>query len=174
MNAKAKGQSVKGKARTGATQEFTATLNGGGPGSAWTSLQVPGAASAAVGKRGRMSVCGSINGFRVRSSIFPNGKGGHHMMVNKAMRDGAKAEQGDSVTVTMAVDNAPREVAVPPDLAKAFKGKSSVRKFFDGLSPSCRKEYADWIESAKREETRKARVEKALAMLAAGRKRVDD
>jgi uncharacterized protein YdeI (YjbR/CyaY-like superfamily) len=136
-------------------------------------MQVPAVVTAAFGKKGRIPVCGTINRFAYRSSIFPNGKGGHHMMVNKAMREGAKAEQGERVRVTMAVDDAPREVAVPTDLARAMKGRAAVRRFFDGLAPSCKKEYVVWIESAKREETRKGRVEKAVAMLAAGR-RLDD
>jgi hypothetical protein len=152
-------------------ESFEAKLVGGGPGSAWTNLRVPAAVSKAFGKKGRVSVCGTINGFAYRSSIFPNGMGGHHMMVNKAMRDGAKAGQGERVRVTMAVDNAPREVAAPNDLAKALKGDAGARKIFQGLAPSCKKEYVEWIESAKREETRAARVEKAVAMLREGKKR---
>jgi hypothetical protein len=153
------------KSRAADVHSFRATLNGGGPGSAWTLLRVPAAVSGALGKRGRVSVRGTVNGFAYRSSIFPDGKGGHHMMVNKAMREGAKAEQGDVVRIMMAMDNAPREVAVPPDLARALKQDAEAKGFFDGLSPSCRKEYVAWIESAKRTETRRGRVARALAML---------
>ena len=63
------------------------------------------------------------------------------------------------------LDSAPREVDVPDDLAAALAGEPAARQFFDGLSFTHRKEYADWIAEAKREETRARRVERALAML---------
>ena len=156
MKAKGKGQKAKGEEHA-----FTATLDGGGPGSAWTSMRVPVAVSEAFGQKGRVSVCGTINGFGFRSSLVPRGTGAPHMRVHTALRAGATAGQGERVRVTMAVDDAPREVAAPKDLSKALKEEAGARKFFEGLAPSCKKEYVEWIESAKREETRAARVEKA-------------
>jgi uncharacterized protein YdeI (YjbR/CyaY-like superfamily) len=94
------------------------------------------------------------------------------MMVNKAMKDGAKAKAGDGVNVTLDIDDAPRDVEVPADLAKALKSSATARKLFDTLAPSCRKEYVEWVCSAKRDETRRSRVEKAVAMLAEGKKRL--
>ena len=38
------------------------------------------------------------------------------------------------------------------------------------MSYSHKKEYVDWIDSAKQEETRARRVEKALTMLALGKR----
>jgi uncharacterized protein YdeI (YjbR/CyaY-like superfamily) len=36
------------------------------------------------------------------------------------------------------------------------------------MSYSCRKEYVDWITSAKQEATRQQRIEKMMAMISAG------
>jgi uncharacterized protein YdeI (YjbR/CyaY-like superfamily) len=96
------------------------------------------------------------------------------MMVNKAMRAGAKAKQGDTVRVTMAVDDAPREVEAPPDLKRALKGTAAAGKWFAQLAPSCKKEYVEWVTGAKRPETRVARIEKAVARLLDGKRRLDD
>jgi uncharacterized protein YdeI (YjbR/CyaY-like superfamily) len=52
---------------------------------------------------------------------------------------------------------------VPPDLAAVLD--DDLRAFFDSLSYTHRKEYVGWIEEAKREETRRARVERAAALL---------
>jgi hypothetical protein len=154
--------------------KFKVKLEGQGPGQAWTCLCVPFDVQKEFQSRARVSVCGTINGFAYRSSIFPMGDGAHMMMVNKSMQAGAKVSAGDSVRVTMERDDKPREVAMPPDLKKALARKATVRKFFASLAPSCKKEYVDWITGAKRDETRKARIQKAVTMLAASRKRLDD
>jgi len=72
------------------------------------------------------------------------------------------------VTVEMELDDAPREVDVPQELASALADAPGARSAFDTLSFTHRKEYAGWIAEAKREETRRTRVEKAVAMLRGG------
>ena len=51
-------------------------------------------------------------------------------------RDGAGVAAGDPVNVTIELDDAPREVEVPADLAKALKAAPGARKTFDALSYS--------------------------------------
>ncbi len=67
-------------------------------------------------------------------------------------------------------DDAPREVDVPPALAEALGSNPDAQAIFDGLAFTHRREYAEWIAGAKRDETRARRVEKTLAMLRAGTK----
>lgn len=70
---------------------------------------------------------------------------------------------------------APRRVtaepAVPAVLAAALKGNAAAAKTFAAFSPSHRKEYAEWIAEAKRDETREKRLLIALEWLAAGKPR---
>ena len=152
-------------------RSFKAKLESCGPGGAWTMMDVPFDVEEVFGSRARVSVVGTLNGFPFRSSIFPDGAGRHRMMVNKAMRAGARAEPGDVVRVTIDLDAAPRTVAVPKDLKAALAKDKAARSAFEGLSYSHRKEFVDWIEQAKRPETRAARVTKTLSM-ALGRTRV--
>ena len=55
---------------------------------------------------------------------------------------------------------------MPKDLAAALK-KAGVRKGFDSLAFTFRKEHVRSIEEAKAPETRARRIEKAVAMAAA-------
>jgi uncharacterized protein YdeI (YjbR/CyaY-like superfamily) len=66
----------------------------------------------------------------------------------------------------------PRPVEVPPELSAALAKKPHAKAlaYFESLSPSCRREYCHWINSAKRDETKTARLEKTLALLHAGKR----
>lgn len=60
---------------------------------------------------------------------------------------------------------------VPEALASALKKNKAAQKTFDTFPPSCRKEYIQWIDEAKREATRDARVAQAIAWMAEGKRR---
>ncbi len=61
-----------------------------------------------------------------------------------------------------------KPVNIPPELEGALKKKAKVRKAFDALTPGKRREYADYISSAKQEKTKLSRLEKVLPMIEAG------
>jgi uncharacterized protein YdeI (YjbR/CyaY-like superfamily) len=64
-----------------------------------------------------------------------------------------------------------RAVHVPAELAAALKKNKLAAKVFAGFSPSCRREYAEWIAEAKRPETREKRLAQAIAWIAQGKTR---
>jgi hypothetical protein len=146
---------------------FKTRLTAHGPGGAWTFLEVPFSVEKEFGTKARVAVAGTINGFAFRNSLMPNGDGTHSMMVSKALQVGANATAGDIVTVAIAVDRSERVVNVPPELTKALSTNKAAAAAFKALSYSHRKEYAEWIASAKREETRVSRAEKSIAMVIA-------
>lgn len=61
--------------------------------------------------------------------------------------------------------------AMPPDFARALKANQAASKVFAGFSPSCKREYIEWITDAKREETRSRRLAQAVEMIAEGKQR---
>ena len=63
-----------------------------------------------------------------------------------------------------------KAAAVPKDLAAALARNAKAGASFEAFSPSARREYIEWIEGAKREETRAKRVATAVSQLAAGKK----
>ena len=64
-----------------------------------------------------------------------------------------------------------RAIAVPNDFSAALAANPAAAQFFDGLAPSQRYEYLQWITEAKRAETRARRVGESLAWLAEGKRR---
>jgi hypothetical protein len=112
----------------------------------------------------------TINGFTWRGRMARMG-GKNVVGMNKEVRAAANAEAGDKVEVALELDTAPREVEVPPALAAAFKKDKAAKKLYDGLAFTHRKEFARWIDEAKKEETRDRRVAQALEMLHAGKTR---
>lgn len=117
--------------------------------------------------KARAPVNVTINGFTFRTTTFCM-CGRNFIGINKANRDSAGIKAGDKIVVTMELDTAPRVVEIPPDLAKVLKANKRAKEFWEKLSYTHQKEYANWIIEAKKPETRQRRVEKAVAMLAEG------
>lgn len=61
--------------------------------------------------------------------------------------------------------------AIPEALLQALNKEPAARERFEAMSPSCRREYSEWIAEAKREETRNKRVATALEWIAEGKSR---
>lgn len=64
-----------------------------------------------------------------------------------------------------------KSVRVPPELTAALKKNKMATKVFDEFSPSCRREYAEWIAESKRPETKAKRVKQAVEWIAQGKQR---
>ena len=109
------------------------------------------------GRKGRVPVKGTINGFPFRSSLMNMGDG-HFMVVNAQLRDGAKCKKGDTVSVVMELDTEERAVQVPPYLKKIIASDAMAKEFWEKLSFTHKKEYVREIEDAKRPETREKRI----------------
>lgn len=58
-----------------------------------------------------------------------------------------------------------KPIVIPAELKRAFQQDGLLKHQFDALSTSCRREYAEYIGEAKREETRLRRLEKSIAMI---------
>lgn len=135
-----------------------------------TGISIPFDVQKVFGTRGRVPVKGTINGFPFRSSIFPEGDGTHYMAVNREVREGAGVKGGETVSVVMGRDEEPRTIEPPADFLRALRADSAARETWERLSYTHRKEHVRAVEEAKRPETRARRIEKSIALLAAGKK----
>jgi hypothetical protein len=145
---------------------FTTTLVPRGPAAA---VVLDEAQVAAVGEGAkRFPVVATVNGYTWRTTVTRMG-GEFLLGLNRAVRQDAGVEAGDTVEVKLELDSAPREVEVPTPLADALAGDSEARAAFDRLSYTHRKEFARWIDEAKRDETRRRRLAKAVEMLRQGK-----
>jgi uncharacterized protein YdeI (YjbR/CyaY-like superfamily) len=77
----------------------------------------------------------------------------------------------EGVKATRSIRPPKPPVKVPADLEKALKKNARARAAFEAFSPSHRREYVEWIEEAKREETRTKRLAKAIEWMADGKPR---
>jgi hypothetical protein len=136
----------------------------------WTVLTLPKTASPKL--RDITMVEGTINGFPFRVALELNGKGSHWLKVNKAMRDAAGADAGETVTVEITRADDEPEIRVPMDLRKALAAAPRAEALWADITPMARRDWILWIISAKQPETRRDRIEKACDMLVSGKRRV--
>jgi hypothetical protein len=148
-------------------KRFRAKLVGRGPGGAWTFLPIPFDVEAVFGTRARVPVRGTLNGCAFRNSLQPNGDGTHSMPVNRELRRSAAAGPDDLVEVVIERDEASREPEIPTELGEALAGEPEIEALFERLSVSHKQEFVEWINTAKKPETRCRRVDKTLEMLRA-------
>src|SRR5436189_342429 len=126
---------------------------------------------AAVGEGAkRFPVVATVNGHVWRTTVTRMG-GEFLLGLNRAVRKEAGVEAGDTVEVELELDTTPREVEVPEALATALAKDSEARAAFEGLAYTHRKEYARWIDEAKRDETRQRRVAETVERLPQGKAR---
>jgi bacteriocin resistance YdeI/OmpD-like protein/uncharacterized protein DUF1905 len=140
----------------------------------WTFLTLPKDASAKLPSRGMASVEGTLNGLGFRATLEPDGKGGHWLKVDRTLREAARAEAGDIVTLEMApvAPSQEPEPRVPADLRKALAAAPrKAQEAWSDITPAARRDFIHWITSGKRAETRVKRIETACDMLAKGKRR---
>jgi uncharacterized protein YdeI (YjbR/CyaY-like superfamily) len=62
-----------------------------------------------------------------------------------------------------------KTVSVPADMQEAFNKNKTAANFFNDLTYGYKKEFVEWVTTAKREETRKDRIAKVVEMSKDGR-----
>lgn len=126
-------------------------------------IEVPPENLAALGSSKRPPVVVTIGSYTYRSTAGVMG-GRTLISLPKAHRDASGLKAGDEVTVTLTLEEGPRQVSVPPELAAALES-AGLRANFDGLAYSKRKEFARLVAEAKAEATPARRIEKIVAEL---------
>ena len=144
---------------------FKATIQGGDGGGA--GILFPYDIEKEFATRGRIPVEARFDGVPYTGTLIKYGQPQHMLPVLKAIREKIGKGPGDSVTVELWKDEKVRKVAVPAPFAALLK-KERLLAAFEKLSYTHRKEYCRWITEARKEETRSARMTKAVAMLAKG------
>ena len=129
---------------------------------------VPDEIVAGLGSGRHPRVRVTIGGYTFRSSIASMG-GRFLLPMTADTRGRASVAAGNEVDLDIELDDEPREVEVPADLAAALDRDKAARRRFGALSYSNQRRIVIPIESAKTEETRRRRVERAVADLRDGR-----
>jgi hypothetical protein len=147
------------------SQTFRTTLSASGGNN--VGIVVPEAVVGAFDRGRRVPVVVTIDGgYQYRSSIASMG-GRFLVSFNAETRKATGRGAGDEVEVRLDVDDAPRIVEVPDDLAAELAGDEAARAAWEKLSYSHQRAHAESITGAKAADTRARRVAKVLDALRA-------
>jgi hypothetical protein len=132
-----------------------------------TGFEVPPEVVEALGSGKRPAVTVTINGYTYRSTVATM-SGKFMLGVSAEVREHAGVAGGDHVRVDVQLDTKPREVNVPADFKRALGRDAKAKRAFEALSYSNKQRHVLSIEGAKTDETRKRRIDKAIATLHEG------
>ena len=120
------------------------------------------------GSKQRHYITGTVNGHGVRGSLGSDGKQ-YFLPLGAAWRRGCGLDAGDQVDVAL-LPEGPQSESLSTDVASALHAEPQAKAFFESLATFYRNTYIKWIESAKRPETRTARIQEMIELLKAGKK----
>jgi hypothetical protein len=131
-----------------------------------TGVEVPAKVVEGLGSTKRPLVSVTINGYTYRSAIAPMG-GVYMLGISDEVRKSAHVAAGDTIDVDVELDTQPRDVEVPPELAKALAKDAKAKKYFESLSYSGKYRLVAPIANGKTPETRERNLSKAMQELKA-------
>lgn len=149
--------------------EFDAVIQGG-DGGTW--VDVPFDLKSTWGKGNLVPIIATFAGrVTYQGSLAKMGGPFAALLIRSDVREQLGDPQpGDSIHVRIDLDAAPRVVTLPDDVAALVEAEPMAAATWEQLSTTNRREYARWIDEAKRPETRQRRVEETMARLTRGEK----
>lgn len=120
------------------------------------------------GVKQRHHIAGTVNGHKVRGSLGSDGQQ-YFLPLGAAWRRGCGIEPGDTVEVFLSPEG-PQAQSLSQDVSDALEAEPRAKAFFESLATFYRNTYTKWIESAKRPETRAARIREMIELLKAEKK----
>jgi uncharacterized protein DUF1905/bacteriocin resistance YdeI/OmpD-like protein len=105
-------------------------------------VDVPEAISRAFAshaRAGRITYAGTLNGFPIRGTLIPCGRGRHRLFVNGGMRASTSVGVGDTASIELRATR-PEEVPLPADVSAALRRAPGAASAFRASSPSHRRE----------------------------------
>ena len=138
----------------------------------WAFVVLPKAVSAALPRRGRLTVAVCLNGHRFYALLEPDGQKSHWLRLEDAVLKAADVSVGEPAPFEIAELEEEPEPAVPDDLARALAADADASSTWEVATVLARVDWIHWVESAKQAKTRAKRIADACEMLGQGKKRV--
>jgi hypothetical protein len=129
-------------------------------------VRLPFDANDAWGEKDRHYVAGTIGGFRFRGALTAV-EDGFRLHLGPAWCRDPRVGPGTEASVVIEPEG-PQFGGLSPDFRAALGDDPAARRFFESLATFYRNGYVDWIEAAKRPETRTRRIADAVAALKRG------
>lgn len=134
----------------------------------WTYAEIPEIAQDKKAPFGWVRVKGSIDNYQIKQyHLMPMGNGHLFLPVKSEIRKKIGKQAGDQVHIVLYLDNSDFEL--PEEISECFDVEDpAVRQSFDQLSESNKKAYIEWIENAKKLETKAKRIAEMMKRLSLG------
>lgn len=120
------------------------------------------------GVRQRHHVSGSVHGCAVRGALLAE-EARYVLPLGPAWRRDNGLDGEAEIEVVLSPEG-PQSDLLAADIAAALDAQPQTRVFFEALATFYRKNYIRWIESAKRSETRAARIHEMVGLLKSQKK----
>lgn len=120
------------------------------------------------GVKQRHYITGTVNGLNVRGSLGSDGTQ-YFLILGAAWRRDCGIDAGTKVDVVLSPEG-PQSENMSADVMDALESEPKAKEFFESLATFYRKNFIRWIESAKKPETRAARIKEMISLLKAGEK----
>lgn len=130
----------------------------------WTYVEIIEIPKEKRARGGHVRVKGTIDDYEIKGfSLMPMKNGHLFLPVRGEIRKKIGKKAGDYVHLSFYADNEPIEI--PEDLLLCLLDDPIAHEIFKSYSEGKKKMFIDWINSAKRMETKADRIAKTLDML---------
>lgn len=130
----------------------------------WNVFYFPYSVIEEFGSKGNIPVLIKVDGYSFEHTLLPS-KNGHYLVYNKFIKQAVGKGIGDTVYVTLEKDTRQRKYKAPPHLEQALE-KSGVLVQYLEQPDFIKREQVNFIEIAKKEETKQNRLNKLITLLA--------
>jgi len=135
----------------------------------WTYVEITEDLSSQKARFGTVKVKGKVDDYAFKDyKLMPMKNGNLFFPIKAEIRKKIGKEAGDNVNVVLYADNQPTEI--PEELMLCFLDDQFAHQTFLSYTEGQQKEFIDWINEAKRVETKVNRIAKTLNKLAEGKK----
>jgi len=129
----------------------------------WSVFYFPYSAAEELGSKGNIPVLITVDGHSFEHTLLPS-RNGHYLVYNELIRQTAGKEIGDTVHVTLEKDIKERKYVVPSYIEKALKDNGVLDRYLK-QPDYLKREQVNFIEIAKKDETRLNRLNKLITEL---------
>jgi len=111
---------------------------------------------------GCVPIHANLNGQILHTPVLSDNNTNQYLIINSTALTAGCLKRGQVIAASLVPDREPRSLEIPADLAAALAAAPEALAAFNRLALSHRREFVQWIEEAKRSETRARRIAETL------------
>lgn len=128
-------------------------------------IDFPFDAKEKFGKKGVIRIKVQFDHLSYRMSLLPRRIGSHYLHVRREIREALGKSEGDKVKIVIEADHDPPAVKLPEYLQWLLDDDPDMKRIFQDLSYSMKKQLVEYIEQPKTEDAKVHRVNRFFEIL---------